>query len=109
MIVAFIVQRSIFLCAGIFAIWVNSWQGLHNIWTQRWNGNPYMTIDDRGVINDRIMFRWKYSQVFASGEQLRGLMMEYFGPETFDIAIDEDGHRLTLTPRRQAGRFPGPQ
>jgi hypothetical protein len=61
-----------FLTLGILGVFINSYQGLYNIYTQAWNEFP-----DSDVYTE-YLFSWKYPQFLASKESLRRRNLEHY-------------------------------
>lgn len=54
---------SLMLILFVFSIYINTYQGLYNLWVQRWNGaGTAFNIDN----NPEYLFSWRYPQFLAS-------------------------------------------
>jgi hypothetical protein len=84
----------VYLTLGVLAIWINSYQGLNNKWTQVWNENPIMKVSP--VEN---LFNWRYPQFLATGESFRENVLNYIGRDKYEVFIDYSTYSLKSVAR----------
>lgn len=79
-----------FLVLGVFAIFVNTWQGLYNPYTARWNVEP--NIDE----HPEYLFNWEYPQFLNSPSRHKARLVEFQMrsieplPRAFDLDFQSD-------------------
>ncbi len=62
-----------YLLLGLVGVFINSYQGLYNVHTARWNGGLTPNID----LHPEYLFNWKYPQFLATGASLCERNLEY--------------------------------
>jgi tetratricopeptide (TPR) repeat protein len=73
------------LTLGALAVWIHSWQGLHNEWALMWNMYPPI---GRNV--QRIVFDWRHPQMFSTANSVRDKLLWYYSYKGHDVVIDHD-------------------
>jgi hypothetical protein len=85
---------SSYVITGLFALWINTYQGLYNMWPFMWNGNPYYHQDPRAFL-----FNWKCPQFLATEESIKESILDYIGRDKYDVEIDFEKKRMVVTPK----------
>lgn len=76
--------------SGVFAIWVNSYQGLYNEWVVMWNKIPPLGDNVKKFVLD-----WRYPQFLADADDIKGRIVDYCG-ENLSLC-DDEFHKKILT------------
>jgi hypothetical protein len=78
----------VYALLGLVGLWINSYQGLFNVWVDKWNMYPDLSK------NPSVVFNWRYPQFLASGEMIREKLISHYGPGKRYIEIDYENHEV---------------
>lgn len=90
---------ALFILSALFAVWIHSYQGLFNPWTEAWNFSPQVSPRYGMEVDHSVFLDWRFPQFMANRDMYLNMISSYYEPilgkGNFEVSIN--GYDVTVT------------